>query len=173
MATIDGGNWSMPTATTPEVIAQTARDAQARAEEQYSTQDALKALVLYSWLLGGTTQSQELASIQEAMGRVYTVLSLANPANAMRAIESYKAALNTASTEGDRVMYTWLEYELANAYCKLSQGNEPQEERRDSVLQAIDLYHDALRCYDSWGYSQDSERVQQSIAEAQVLLAQL
>jgi tetratricopeptide (TPR) repeat protein len=131
-----------PTELMPGDVGQQASNARGLATRHRNVEDAVKAVILYIWLLTASMSIPvESACLENSLGIAYCQLHGVNrEANLRRAIESYKAALQVYTREAFPIEWAMTQNNLGLAYRNLTSGD-----REVNVSRAIECFELALQ----------------------------
>jgi tetratricopeptide (TPR) repeat protein len=152
-----------PVELMPDDVAYQAYDALVRAEQHHVVQDAVSAIVLYTWFLAASQETpEEIAGLQNNLGEAYRQLPGGDrEANLRRAIACYEAALQVYTREAFPMQWAGTQNNLGIAYSDLPGGD-----REANLRQAIACYEAALQVRTREAFPVDWAGTQNNLGEA-------
>jgi hypothetical protein len=133
-----------PTHLLPITTQEQADEAAARAGRQHAGQDAVKAILLFTWLLSASPgDPEQVARLQHNLGWAYGSLPGGDrAANLQQAIACYQAALQVYTRNAFPFEWATTQNNLGDAY-----SNLPAGDRTANLKQAITCYQAALQIF--------------------------
>ena len=147
----------------PANVEEQAYDAVVQAERHHDVQDAVAAIVLYTWLLTASQGNpQKVARLQHNLGTAYRNLPAGDrAANLRQAITCYEAALQVRTREAFPVDWAMTQNNLGTAY-----GDLPTGDRAANLKQAIACFEAALQVYTREAFPVDWAMTQNNLGLA-------